>query len=108
LLVAPAAEEAGPAAEACKEIDLCINMQLLVAVCICRGTALRADAVKYRVLTYLAAFRLQALTFPIFRCVWGQTTSGGCRNQLQHTARLQTRGSCSRLAFTENVDSAAR
>ncbi|WIA13671.1 hypothetical protein OEZ85_007232 [Tetradesmus obliquus] len=32
-----------------------------------RGTALRADAVKYRVLTYLAAFRLQELTFPTFR-----------------------------------------
>ncbi|KAF6252521.1 hypothetical protein COO60DRAFT_519370 [Scenedesmus sp. NREL 46B-D3] len=32
-----------------------------------RGTALRADAVKYRVLAYLAAFRLQELTFPTFR-----------------------------------------
>eukprot|EP00775_Hariotina_reticulata_P001557 gene1557-1897_t len=31
------------------------------------GTALRSDAVKYRIIVYLAAFRLQELTFKMFR-----------------------------------------
>lgn len=33
----------------------------------CSGTALRCDTTKYRVMTYLAAFRLQELTFDTFR-----------------------------------------
>jgi len=38
--------------------------------CSCSGTALRADTTKYRVMTYLAAFRLEELSFDTFRCVF--------------------------------------
>jgi hypothetical protein len=40
---------------------------LLWLCCTCSGTALRADTTKYRVFTYLAAFRLQELSFDTFR-----------------------------------------
>lgn len=35
----------------------------------CSGSALRCDSTKYRVFTYLAAFRLQELSWDAFRCV---------------------------------------
>lgn len=45
----------------------------------CSGTALRCDTTKYRVMTYLAAFRLQELTFDTFRCAWNGVAWGRVR-----------------------------
>jgi hypothetical protein len=79
---------------------------MCVCVCCCSGTALRSDTTKYRMVMYLAAFRLQELSFDTFRCASRSCPNGRrggkAARRAQHTTWNAPGSSQTRMALVHH------